>query len=132
MPWLGTIRLRSLILRAFASYGQRRECRGSVTMTTIPVCTNTDDIKKWHRKDMLANSGDGTANFEASGAWDRRLTSDLGTDGAMRVRPERSGADMAARRRTILIDRLWCELLAPKSAGLSVLRPTGRLPTALK
>lgn len=59
MPWLGTIRLRSLILRAFASYGQRRECRGSVTMTTIPVCTNTDDIKKWHRKDMLANSGDG-------------------------------------------------------------------------
>lgn len=24
-----------------------------------PVCTNTDDIKKWHRKDMLANSGDG-------------------------------------------------------------------------
>jgi len=25
-----------------------------------PVCTNTDDLKKWHRKDVLANSGDGT------------------------------------------------------------------------
>ena len=27
----------------------------SVTMTMIPVCTNTDDLKKWHRKDMLAS-----------------------------------------------------------------------------
>ena len=68
MPWLGTIRLRSLILRAFDSYEQRPECRGSLTMTMIPVCTNTDDLMKWHRKDMLASSGDGSG-------WAKPITS---------------------------------------------------------